>query len=189
MMHHLVSLLAASSLCLAAYIPIGGNVTMPHRDDAPVPGRGLRVSKTVGTTGESTFNDLLSIPPNPKLSKIIIQGDKTIEGLSIILDKGANLTHGSLKKTSSFIQPSPGDFITHIKLCWDNNKGPAHISQAVVDSRFGEHLEVGEETGNCNVFRAPEDYGIVGAHGQVEKDGITQLGFYYARAQKAGSQQ
>ncbi|CAE7152423.1 unnamed protein product, partial [Rhizoctonia solani] len=140
----------------------------------------LQQSDLYGGPHGTWFNDLPSIPSNPRLSWIAICGKNRVNSVIFHLVSGERFTHGGSGGDCYMLILSPGDFIKSVDLCWGKKNGHTRIFYARANTTTGVIVQAGTTTNKCATATAPKGYGVVGAYGQ-DGDEMDQLGFIFAR--------
>lgn len=125
------------------------------------------------------FNDLDSIPANPKASVLTFRGRSRLDSVGLTLTDGTTFTHGGTGGTVNALTLGSSEFWTQAELCQGQKSGETRNFYILATTSTGRTLAPGTSTSDCAASSAPSGWQIVGFNGQ-HGDEMDQLSFIFA---------
>lgn len=113
-----------------------------------------------------------------KPNKIFLRGGSRLDGITLSLTSGQNHTHGGTGGNPVELPLSEDEFWTQTKLCQGKRNGHTRIFYLQATTSAGNQLEAGTATDECEDFRAPQGWQVIGFYGR-DGDELDRLGFIY----------
>ncbi|MET9323887.1 jacalin-like lectin [Streptomyces sp. NPDC003038] len=143
------------------------------------PAEGLRASDQFGGPHGTAFNDADDLPARPSPRTLTLRGGARLDSVSLVLDGGTALTHGSTGGTPVSLTLVPGEHLTTVRLTKGVKDGRTRIFSAVFTTDSGRTLSAGTATSDTATYTAPTGWQITGFTGRAGGE-IDKLGVIYA---------
>ncbi|PLB45316.1 endonuclease/exonuclease/phosphatase family protein [Aspergillus steynii IBT 23096] len=141
----------------------------------------LRPSDLFGGPHGTWFNDMPSLPNSKTQSKpsnILLRGANRLDGVTLTMASGKNYTHGGTGGDLVKLALNEDEYWIQSTLCQGKHNNHTRIFYLQAVTSVGNKLEVGTQTDDCQEFRAPQGWQVVGFYGR-DGDELDQLGFIY----------
>jgi endonuclease/exonuclease/phosphatase family metal-dependent hydrolase len=142
---------------------------------------GLRLSDAFGGPHGASYNDVDSLPPDPRVQSIGMRSGRRVDQVSLTLAGGTRLSHGGGGGNAQSLTLQSGEHVTSVTLYADKHQGHTRIFYARFVTSLGRVLAGGRASGASVTYDAPEGWQIVGFHGRAG-DEVDKLGVVYAPA-------
>ncbi|KAI9039720.1 endonuclease/exonuclease/phosphatase family protein [Aspergillus affinis] len=166
--------LSNNGTILSDHNPITSNFTWTLSES-------LRQSDLFGGPHGSWFNDMSSLPTSDTHSKptnILLRGANRLDGVTLTLASGQNSTHGGSGGDLVELNLNEDEYWTETTLCQGKHNNHTRIFYLQMTTSAGNELEIGTQTEDCEEFKAPQGWQVVGFYGR-DGDEVDQLGFIY----------
>lgn len=124
------------------------------------------------------FNDIDSLSTQSKPNNILLRGGNRLDGLTLTGTQGQNYTHGGAGGDPVELALKDDEYWTQTTLCQGKRNDHTRIFYLHLTTSAGNELEVGTQTDDCQAFKAPEGWQVVGFYGR-DGDEVDRLGFIY----------
>ncbi|MGR4881105.1 jacalin-like lectin [Streptomyces sp. LARHCF249] len=140
----------------------------------------FQLSDQFGGPHGDHFNDIDRVSAGARATTIALRAGARIDGMSITLDDGTALAHGSTGGAASSLTLGSGEYLTTAHLCRAQKDGHTRIFHARFTTNLGRTLAGGTTTPDCATHTAPPGWQITGFHGR-SGDEIDKIGFIQTR--------
>jgi hypothetical protein len=139
----------------------------------------LSFSDQFGGPHGTSYNDVNSIPSNPKLSKIGIRTGSRVDQVNLTLTNGTAFAHGGTGGTANSLTMSTGEYVNSVTMCSGKYSGNTRVFYVKFTTSLGRTLSGGSTTSTSVTYTAPSGWQIVGFHGR-SGDALDKMGVIYA---------
>jgi exonuclease III len=138
----------------------------------------LKLSDQFGGPHGTSYNDVDSLPANPKVINLGIRAGIRVNQVNLALSEGISFSHGGTGGTAKTLTLEPGEYIQSVYMCTGKKDGHTRVFYIKFTTSANRSLSGGTVTGTSVTYTAPAGWQIAGFHGRSGSE-LDKLGVIY----------